>query len=239
MKGNARWIILLGFAVFLSACGTLKAVEPGPYRVATPIVREAWVEGPRIVGRRASGYSSSYIGATTAAAVATSGASGAAITSMSGAASSISFEYYTTDAVEQLLRKVLEDTRTLRKVHRAAEVEIRGFGGHVDDPIGVHDIWTFLNLFTAWLGVPLYDRYLSTVELRVYDEDGFVASYVGKGKCREIGTIYYIFYHRGRGTQGACAIANAVGNAVLRLQESPPDWQENDPGEERPEPARQ
>jgi hypothetical protein len=213
-------------------CGTVRPMVPGPHaRLPSPVLPEALVHGPIVQGVRVTGFSNFNYGAGSAAAVANSYSGAAAASSVAVRSRSASFEYYESDSVEQFLVKLLEDSGTITKIHPRAKIELKGLGGVPESAAGWKGVWNFFAVLslTAYLGMPMYWEAASAVELRMYKDHEFLGSYRGDGRCYAVGTLYYFWYEgitfvggRDGGSLGSCAVASAVGNSVLKLQEDPP-----------------
>jgi len=215
------------------ACGTVTPLTPGPYwHVPRPVLPEANVHGPIVEHVRVAGFSNFNYGATSAAAARAGSAASSAASSVAVNSTSVAFEHYESDDLEQLTIKLLEDTGTITKIYPGAAVELKGVGGIPESDVGWKGAWNFVAVFslTAFLGMPLYWEGASTVELRLYRDHQFLRTYVGNGRCSAFGTLYYFQYNsitwlRGAqgGLLGSCAAASAVGNAILKVQQEPPD----------------
>jgi hypothetical protein len=194
------------------------------------------VHGPIVEHVRVAGFSNFNYGAASTAVARAEGAASAAASSVSANATSVSFEHYASDDLEQLTIKLLEDTGTITKIFPAASVELKGMGGVPESAAGWKGTWNFVAVYslTAFLGMPMYWEGASTVELRLYRDHEFLRAYVGHGRCSAFGTLYYFWYNSitwvggaEGGLLGSCAAASAVGNAILMLQEDPPNIAES------------
>ena len=215
-----------------AGCGTVHTIQPeaGPYaHVDAPVLPEASLDGPIVERFRIAGWSTfTYRSAALAAAGSHDGYA-AASASSSAFGTSVAYEHFKSEAVEDFLRKLLEDTGTVTRIFPGADWEIRGSGGSSSLRCPACVVWVNLATVTliSFVGVPLYGVREASVELRLYRDHEFVQSYVGYGRCGVFGTIYYLFWNgityanRG-GTLGACSTAAAVADAVRKLQDNPP-----------------
>jgi hypothetical protein len=197
--------------------------QPNPER--QPLLREVSVTGLDI--ERVFVSSSFFAGAgSSSAAAACSGSACAAAAASSGmSVAANKYEHYTDHSANEFLKLLLEDNHLVGKIVSGAPVEIRGVFMGTTDTTGAYYLWNVMTglTLTAFAGVPNYIARESRVELRIYRDNTFVRSYLGEGGCDATGSVYSIGAHKADGELEACSLGNAIQNAVLQMQRSPPN----------------
>lgn len=119
---------------------------------------------------------------------------------------------------QEFLRRILEDSGTVKKITPTSPVELRGVFLGMEKTTGVWNVWNYASQIVpiALLGTPLVGSREAKVEIRVYRDAEFGGSVVGTGSCSGHATIYGA--QEGIPKLEGCAYGNAIANAVYHLQ---------------------
>lgn len=222
---RARAVLALVLPFFTGCAASIAVRNPGPYPSSgrSPVFESAAVTG--LVFEQAR-VTSAYVGSSSAVAVAVAGPNSALAWAENGSVAA-TYDYQKTYEAQDYLRMLLEDTRLVRRVTSKSDVEIRGVFLSLEKTTGALDFWNYGSqlLLFAFLGTPLFGSREAAVNLRVYQDGELLGTFIGRGDCFGRGNVYNAI--AGIRQLEACALGNAIANAVRKLQEAHLDGRES------------
>jgi hypothetical protein len=200
----------------LAGCLSITAEQPGP-RIQSS--RAPTFETANVTGLISTTLVPSGVAVGSTSAMLTP-VYGSPLNAWAVAATGITVSFSATDSYEaqEFLRRVLEDSGTVKKISAASPVELRGVFLGMEKTTGAWNVWNYASQIIpiALLGTPLVGSREATVEIRVYRDGEFAGSVIGKGRCSGHATIYGA--QEGIVKLEGCAQGNAIANAVYQLQ---------------------